>query len=76
MTIDLDHRSTIGNSSLGEVTVAALNAGADLLLISAKAVPEIPQIVRAITEAVAQGILPLERLEAAAIAVSALANRL
>ncbi|MHC8380741.1 glycoside hydrolase family 3 N-terminal domain-containing protein [Pseudomonas sp. LB3P14] len=76
MTIDLDHRSTIGNSSLGEVTVAALNAGADLLLISAKAMPSIPQIVRAITVAVAQGILPLERLDAAAMAVSALANRL
>jgi beta-N-acetylhexosaminidase len=76
MTIDLDHRSTIGNSSLGEVAVAALNAGADLLLISAKAMPEIPQIVRAITVAVAQGVLPLERLDAAAKAVSALANRL
>jgi beta-N-acetylhexosaminidase len=76
MTIDLDHRSTIGNSSLGEVAVAALNAGADLLLISAKAMPEIPQIVRAITVAVAQGVLPQRRLDAAAIAVSALANRL
>ncbi|WP_347911518.1 glycoside hydrolase family 3 N-terminal domain-containing protein [Pseudomonas grandcourensis] len=76
MTIDLDHRSTIGNSSLGEVAVAALNAGADLLLISAKAMPEIPQIVRAITVAVAQGVLPQQRLDAAAIAVSALANRL
>ena len=76
MTIDLDHRSTLGNASLGEVAVAALNAGADLLLISAKAMPEIAQIVRAITLGVAQGILPLERLDAAANAVSALANRL
>lgn len=76
MTIDLDHRSTIGNSSLGEVTVAALNAGADLLLLSAKAVPEIPQIVCAIVEAVAAGTLAQERLDAAALAVSALANRL
>jgi beta-N-acetylhexosaminidase len=76
MTIDLDHRSTIGNLSLGEVAVAALNAGADLLLISAKAMPEIAQIARAITTAVAQGSLPLERLEAASQTVSALANRL
>ncbi|MCU1759796.1 glycoside hydrolase [Pseudomonas sp. 14P_8.1_Bac3] len=76
MTIDLDHRSTIGESSLGEVAVAALNAGADLLLISAKAMPEIPQIVRAITGAVAAGTLAQERLDAAAMAVCALANRL
>ncbi|WP_297832888.1 glycoside hydrolase family 3 N-terminal domain-containing protein [Pseudomonas sp.] len=76
MTIDLDHRSTMRNSSLGEVAVAALNAGADLLLISAKAMPEIAQIVCAITAAVARGTLPQERLDAAALAVSALANRL
>ena len=76
MTIDLDHRSTIGDLSLGEVAVAALNAGADLLLVSAKAMPEIPQIVRAITAAIAQGRLSQERLDAAAMAVSTLANRL
>ncbi|MFJ7792367.1 glycoside hydrolase family 3 N-terminal domain-containing protein [Pseudomonas sp. NPDC096950] len=76
MTIDLDHRSTLGDLSLGEVAVAALNAGADLLLVSAKAMPEMPQIVRAITAAIAQGTLPAERLDAAAIAVSTLANRL
>jgi beta-N-acetylhexosaminidase len=76
MTIDLDHRSTIGDLSLGEVAVAALNAGADLLLVSAKAMPEIPQIVRAITAAITQGRLSQERLEAAAMAVATLANRL
>lgn len=76
MTIDLDHRSTIGHLSLGEVAVAALKAGADLLLISAKAMPEIPQIVSAIASAVAEGTLPQERLEAAAMAVTKLANRL
>jgi beta-N-acetylhexosaminidase len=76
MTIDLDHRSTIRNSSLGEVAVAALKAGADLLLISAKAVPEIPQIVCAIAAAVTRGTLSQERLDAAALTVSALANRL
>jgi len=76
MTIDLDHRSVIGNLSLGEVAVAALNAGADLLLISAKAMPEVDQVVRAIIAAVNQGTLALQRLEAAAKAVAALANRL
>jgi beta-N-acetylhexosaminidase len=76
MTIDLDHRSTIGDLSLGEVAVAALNAGADLLLVSAKAMPEMPQIVRAITAAISQGRLSQERLDAAAMAVCALANRL
>jgi len=76
MTIDLDHRSTIGDLSLGEVAVSALNAGADLLLVSAKAMPEIPQIVRAITAAITQGRLSQERLEAAEMAVSTLANRL
>ncbi|KJZ66856.1 glycoside hydrolase family 3 N-terminal domain-containing protein [Pseudomonas fluorescens] len=76
MTIDLDHRSTIGDLSLGEVAVAALNAGADLLLVSANAMPEIPQIVRAITAAITQGRLSQERLEAAAMAVAILANRL
>lgn len=76
ITIDLDHRSTIADLSLGEVAVAALSAGADLLLVSAKAMPEIPQIVRAITAAIAQGRLSQERLDAAAMAVSTLANRL
>ncbi|PVZ62263.1 glycoside hydrolase [Pseudomonas sp. B1(2018)] len=76
MTIDLDHRSIIGSLSLGDVAVAALNAGADLLLISAKAMPEVAQIARAIVAAVACGALPQERLDTAALAVSALANRL
>ncbi|MGH8411981.1 MAG: glycoside hydrolase family 3 N-terminal domain-containing protein, partial [Pseudomonas sp.] len=75
MTIDLDHRSIIGQMSLGEVAVAALNAGADLLLISAKAMPHVPQIVRAIVAAVAEGLLPQARLDAAALAVGALADR-
>ncbi|RAI64738.1 glycoside hydrolase [Pseudomonas fluorescens] len=76
MTIDLDHRSTIRNSSLGEVAVAALNAGADLLLVSAKAMPEIAQVVHSIAAAVAEGILSQERLDTAAMAVSILADRL
>ncbi|MGY2283786.1 glycoside hydrolase family 3 N-terminal domain-containing protein [Pseudomonas gingeri] len=76
MTIDLDHRSTQGQLSLGEVAVAALKAGADLLLISAGAMPQMAQVVRAIVAAVADGSLPQERLDAAARTVSGLANRL
>ena len=76
MTIDLDHRSTLGQLSLGEVAVAALNAGADLLLISAKAMPEMARMVRAIVTAVALGTLPQERLDVAALAVTRLAERL
>lgn len=75
MTIDLDHRSVMRSLSLGEVAVAALNAGADLLLLSAKAVPQIPSIVADIMTAVARGNLPAHRLEAASAAVWQLARR-
>ncbi|OPA86050.1 glycoside hydrolase [Pseudomonas fluorescens] len=76
MTIDLDHRSVIGQRSLSEVAVQALNAGADLLLISARALPQLPHIADAIVGAVAHGRLPQSRLDAAALAVARLANRL
>lgn len=76
MTIDLDHRSVMREASLGDVAVAALNAGADLLLISARAVPQIPAIVAAIMTAVARGTLAAERLDAASAAVWKLARRL
>lgn len=75
VTIDLDHRSVMGSGSLGEVAVAALNAGADLLLLSARAVPQIPAIVAAIMTAVARGALAAERLDAASAAVWQLARR-
>jgi beta-N-acetylhexosaminidase len=75
MTIDLDHRSVMRNASLGEVAVAALNAGADLLLLSARAVPQIPNIVADIMTAVARGTLPAQRLDAASAAVWQLARR-
>lgn len=74
MTIDLDHRSVIGERSLGEVAVEALIAGADLLLVSARAMPQIPQITRAIVAAVAQGRLSQARLDAAVHAVNRLAT--
>ena len=39
MTCDIDHKATIGNRPLGDTTVDALAAGADLVLLSTKAVP-------------------------------------
>lgn len=75
MTIDLDHRAVMGSRSLGQVAVAALNAGADLLLLSARAVPQIPNIVADIMTAVARGCLPAQRLDAASSAVWQLARR-
>lgn len=75
MTCDLDHKATIGNRSIAEAAVAALQAGADLLLLSPNAVPHIGEIVRSIVAAVESGKLKLSRLEAAAGAVLAFATR-
>lgn len=69
ITCDLDHKATIRNGTLGDTAVAALKAGADLLLISTKAVPKIPDIVAAIVSAVQTGQLPETRLDAAVAAV-------
>lgn len=69
MTCDLDHKATIRNATLGDTAVAALKAGADLLLLSPKAVPQIPEIVAAIVSAVQTGQIPEARLDAAAAAV-------
>jgi beta-N-acetylhexosaminidase len=70
MTIDLDHRSVQRNAPLEEVAITALNAGADLLLLSPRALPRAAEIARAIVLAVATGRLPAQRLEAAARAVA------
>jgi hypothetical protein len=75
MSVDLAQHSIIEGASLGEIAIAALNAGADLLLLSAKAVPYIPAIVAAIMTAVARGTLAPERLGAASAAVWKLARR-
>ncbi|CAG9223088.1 glycoside hydrolase family 3 N-terminal domain-containing protein [Burkholderia vietnamiensis] len=75
MTCDLDHRATQGDRALGDVAVAALAAGADLLLLSPKAVPRIGEVAEAIVRAVADGRVDASRLQAAFDSVSAAAGR-
>jgi beta-N-acetylhexosaminidase len=75
MTCDLDHKSTIGDASLGEVAVAALVAGADLLLLSTKAVPHLDEVAQFIVNAVERGELDGSRLKAAHAQVCAQAER-
>ena len=69
MTCDLDHRATIGDRSVGDAAVEALGAGADLLLLSPNAVPDIDGIAAFIVGAVESGKLERSRLNAAANAV-------
>lgn len=66
---DIDHRSTQQNLSLGEVAVAALNRGSDLLILSPDASCQIVPIVDTIVDAVRTGSLDPERLSAASQAV-------
>ncbi|WP_321852392.1 glycoside hydrolase family 3 N-terminal domain-containing protein [Burkholderia diffusa] len=75
MTCDLDHKATLGDRALGEVAVAALAAGADLLLLSPKAVPRIGEVAAAIASAVTGGRLDSSRLQGAFDSVSAAAER-
>lgn len=75
LTCDLDHKATIGDASLGETAVAALVAGADLLLLSPKAVPHIDEVVNSIVKAVMIGKLSAMRLGAAYSKVCAQAER-
>jgi beta-N-acetylhexosaminidase len=74
MTCDLDHRATMRAAGLPQTAVRALQAGADLLLISPSGVPQIPEIVAAIVAAIQAGQLSLERLQAASEAVRKLAG--
>ncbi|RVH51396.1 glycoside hydrolase family 3 N-terminal domain-containing protein [Sinorhizobium meliloti] len=69
ITCDLDHRSTMVDKDLGEVVVEALEAGADLLVLSPAASPHLDVLARQIERAVGEGRLPLERLKAASAAV-------
>jgi beta-N-acetylhexosaminidase len=75
MTCDLDHPATMGSRGLPKTAVCALEAGADLLLISPNGVDQIPDIVAAITTAVQDKRLSEGRLRAAAQTVSAMAKR-
>lgn len=74
MTCDLDHKATIGDRSVGETAVDALAAGADLLLLSPKAVPYIDEVAAAIVKAVEGGRLDPSRLNTAASTVYQLAD--
>jgi beta-N-acetylhexosaminidase len=74
MTCDLDHKATIGERPLADTAVAALVAGADLLLLSPNSVPYIPEVATAIVKAVENGTLDPARLQAAAGAVCKLAD--
>jgi beta-N-acetylhexosaminidase len=75
MTCDLDHPATMGSRGLPATAVCALEAGADLLLVSPKGVDRIPDIVTAITTAVQDERLGEDRLRAAAQAVGDMAIR-
>lgn len=66
ITCDLDHKATQRGSTIEDVAVAALKAGADLLLLSPGSVQAIPSIASAISLAVSQGQLDSTRLHAAA----------
>ncbi len=68
ITCDLDHRATQRDASIEDTAVAALRAGADLLLLSPASIPAIPSIANAIASAVDSGQLGAARLEAAAAA--------
>jgi beta-N-acetylhexosaminidase len=74
MTCDLDHRATMRTAGLPDTAVRALQAGADLLLISPAGAQLIPEIVAAIVAAVQQERLSMERLQAAAQAVRRVAT--
>lgn len=69
ITCDLDHRPTQQDRTIEATSVQALNAGADLLLLSPNSVGNIPSIVSAIVQAVESEILPEVRLRDAATSV-------
>jgi beta-N-acetylhexosaminidase len=75
MTCDLDHPATMSARGLPETAVRALEAGADLLLISPKGVDQIPDIVSAIATAVQAQRLGEDGLRAAARTVGDMAKR-
>jgi beta-N-acetylhexosaminidase len=70
---DLDAASVLHGRTLHEAAVASLRAGCDLLLVSAE--NDLPALTSALVRAVADGALPAARLEAAARAVGAVADR-
>ena len=69
---DLDAPATLLGRTLEETAIAALAAGADLLLVGNG--PHIPALCRAIADAVLGGELPAARLAEAAARVRTMAN--
>lgn len=61
ITCDLDHKATQGKSSIEDVCVAALIAGADLLLLSPRSFDKIDSIANSVVQAVESGKLRYER---------------
>jgi beta-N-acetylhexosaminidase len=76
ITCDLDAKATMRSMSISDTAIAALTAGADLLLLSPTMVPEIASIAAAIARAVEDGRLPRSRLDAASGAITALIRTL
>ncbi len=71
---DLDAASTMAGRSLGEVAVASVIAGVQMLLIPG-AHQHVSECVTALVNAVDAGRLPLQSLQSAAEAVDAFADR-
>jgi beta-N-acetylhexosaminidase len=74
LTDDLDSRATMRDRPVVEVTVDALNAGSDYLLLAAID-DQLQRVVDAICDAVEEGDLAEERLAEAAARVRALAKK-
>lgn len=74
MSDDLDSRATMGNCSIEDVAIDALNAGSDYLLLAAID-DQLERVVDAICKAVEKGELAEERLNEAGVKVRALAKK-
>ena len=66
---DLDNAAVMRGKSVAEKAVDALAAGSDLLLVAAS--EHLPELAEAVADAVADGRLPVERVNAAAERVRA-----
>ena len=74
MSDDLDSRATIKDRSVEQVSIDALNAGSDYLLLAAND-DQLERVVGAICNAVEEGELAEERLNAAGAKIRTLARK-
>ena len=74
MACDLDHRATARGRGISEVAVDAIIAGADLLLVSPVAVPDLEKIAKAIAAWSSRDKVAAARLRAAVTAINVLAR--